>query len=169
VVSLARSSRSAFGQPVNRVPSQDQKWWVGGEEPAERTRVREQLSAETSLRRECPQRRISRREGSQRAGSVRRIGSEMLVLVGHPGLEPGANGLRTQRCTAHKALLLSDSDTRTRPVPVTKGHGSTYSGHRDRLDRAGLLRAIALAREAKAMTEDHARTLVALVEQFGGA
>ena len=31
---------------------------------------------------------------SQRAASVRRIGSEMLVLVGHRGLEPGANGLR---------------------------------------------------------------------------
>jgi hypothetical protein len=56
---------------------------------------------------------------SQRAASVRRIGSEMLLLVGHPGLEPGANGLRTQRRTAHKALLLSDSDTRTRPIPVT--------------------------------------------------
>jgi hypothetical protein len=94
---------------------------------------------------------------------VRRIGSEMLVLVGHPGLEPGANGLRTQRRTAHKALLLSDSDTRTPLIPVTKGHGSTYSGHRDRLDRAGLLRAIARAREAKVITEDHARTLVALV------
>jgi hypothetical protein len=92
----------------------------------------------------------------------------MLVLVGHPGLEPGANGLRTQRRTAHKTLLLSDSDTRTRPIPVTKGHGSTYSGHGDRLDRAGLLRAIARAREAKVMTEDHARTFVALVEQFGG-
>jgi hypothetical protein len=88
--------------------------------------------------------------------------------VGHPGLEPGANGLRTQRRTANKALLLSDSDTRTHPIPVTKGHGSTYSGHRDRLDRAGLLRAIARAREAKVMTGDHARTLVALVEQFGG-
>ena len=59
--------------------------------------------------------------------------SDLLVLVGHPGLEPGANGLRTQRHTAHKALLLSDPDTRTRPIPVTKGHVSTYSGHRDRV------------------------------------
>ena len=90
-------------------------------------------------------------------------------LVGHPGLEPGANGLRTQRHTAHKALLLSDSGARTCPIPVTKGQVSTHSGHRDRLDRAGLLRAIALAREAKAMTEDHARTLVALVELVAGA
>jgi len=65
---------------------------------------------------------------------------------------------------AHKAHLLSDSDTLICPIPVTKGHGSTYSGHRDRLDRAGLLRAIARAREAKVMTEDHARTLIALVE-----
>ena len=31
----------------------------------------------------------------QRDASVRRIGSEVLFLVGHPGLEPGANGLRT--------------------------------------------------------------------------
>jgi len=40
------------------------------------------------------------------------------------------------------------SENRTRPISVTKGHGSTYSGHRDRLDRAGLLGAIARAREA---------------------
>ncbi len=85
-------------------------------------------------------------------------------VVGHPGLEPGANGLRTQRRTAHKTLLLSDPDTRTRPSPVTRGHGSTYSGHRDRLDRAGLLDAIARAREAKVMTEDHARTLTELID-----
>jgi hypothetical protein len=57
---------------------------------------------------------------------------------------------------------------RTHPIPVTGGHGSPYSGHRDRLDRAGLLGAIDRALEAKVMTEDHARTLVALVEQFGG-
>jgi hypothetical protein len=50
------------------------------------------------------------------------------------------------------------------PIPVTGGHGSTYSGHRDRLDRAGLLRAIARAREAKVMTEDHARALTELID-----
>jgi hypothetical protein len=32
------------------------------------------------------------------------------------------------------------------------------------LDRAGLLRAIARAREAKVMTEDHARTLTGLID-----
>jgi hypothetical protein len=32
------------------------------------------------------------------------------------------------------------------------------------LDRAGLLRAIARAREAKVMTEDHARTLTELID-----
>jgi len=84
--------------------------------------------------------------------------------VGHPGLEPGANGLRTQRRTAHKALLLSDSGARTCPIPVTKGQVSTHSGHRDRLDRAGLLRAIARAREAKVIPEDHARTLTELID-----
>ena len=31
---------------------------------------------------------------SQRGRIVRRIGGEMPFLVGHPGLEPGANGLR---------------------------------------------------------------------------
>jgi hypothetical protein len=36
------------------------------------------------------------------------------------------------------------------------------------LDRAALLGAIARAREAKIITEDHARTLVALVELVGG-
>jgi hypothetical protein len=41
---------------------------------------------------------------------------------------------------------------------------STYSGHRDRLDRAGLLGAIARAREAKVMTEDRARTLTELID-----
>ena len=96
------------------------------------------------------------------------IESEVPFLVGHPGLEPGANGLRTQRRTANKALFVSDSDTPAPAIAVTKGHHATYSGHRDRLDRAGLLRAIARAREAKAMTEDHARTLVALVELVGG-
>jgi hypothetical protein len=79
------------------------RWWVGGEELAERTRVREQLSDETSLRRESAQRRISRREGRQRAASVRRIGSELLVLVGHPGLEPGANGLRIRARRRHSS------------------------------------------------------------------
>ena len=49
-----------------------------------------------------------------------------------------------------------------------EGHVSTYSGHGDRLDRARLLRAIARAREAKVMTEDDGRTLVALVELVGG-
>ena len=88
--------------------------------------------------------------------------------MGHPGLEPGANGLRTQRLAGHKALFVSDSETPAPAIAVTKGHHATYSGHRDRLDRAGLLHAIARAREAKVMTADHARTLVALVEQFGG-
>ena len=37
----------------------------------------------------------------QRAASVRRIGSEVPFLVGHPGLEPGANGLRTQLMRAN--------------------------------------------------------------------
>jgi hypothetical protein len=35
------------------------------------------------------------RHRSQRGRIVRRIGSEVPFLVGHPGLEPGANGLRT--------------------------------------------------------------------------
>ena len=89
-------------------------------------------------------------------------------LVGHPGLEPGANGLRTQRRTGHKALFVSDSDTPAPAIAVTKGHHATYSGHRDRLDRAGLLHAIARARKGKVMTEDQALALVVLVEQFGG-
>jgi len=101
---------------------------------------------------------------SQRAASVRRIGSEMPFLVGHPGLEPGANGLRTQRLALHKDLFASDSDTRTRPIPVTKGHVSTYSGHRDRLDRAGLVAKIHAALDAKAVTPDDAANLIALIE-----
>jgi hypothetical protein len=101
---------------------------------------------------------------SQRGLIVRRIGSEVRFLVGHPGLEPGANGLRTQRRTANNALLPSDSDTRTRPIPVTKGHGSPYSGHRDRLDRDAFLRAIARARAAKIVTDDQAATLLQLID-----
>ena len=96
------------------------------------------------------------------------IESEVPFLVGHPGLEPGANGLRTQRLALHKALFVSDSDTPAPAIAVTKGHHATYSGPRDRLDRAGLLRTIAHARGAKIITEDHARTLVALVELVGG-
>jgi hypothetical protein len=37
---------------------------------------------------------------SQRDRIVRRIGSEVPFLVGHPGLEPGANGLRTHLMNA---------------------------------------------------------------------
>jgi hypothetical protein len=84
--------------------------------------------------------------------------------VGHPGLEPGANGLRTQRLALRKALFLAFIGSSSRPIVATMGH----SGHRDRLDRAGLLHAIARAREAKVVTEDHARTLVALVEHSAG-
>jgi hypothetical protein len=87
----------------------------------------------------------------------------LLSLVGHPGLEPGANGLRTQRRTAHKAILLSGSDTLIRPVPVTKGHGSTYSGHGDRLDRDAFLRAIARTNAANIFTDDQAATLLQLI------
>ena len=63
----------------------------------------------------------------------------LLSLVGHPGLEPGANGLRTQRLALHKALFVSDSDTPAPAISATKGHHATNSGHRDRLDRAGLV------------------------------
>ena len=100
----------------------------------------------------------------QRAASVRRIGGEVLLLVGHPGLEPGANGLRTQRRTANKALFVSDSDTPAPAIAVTKGHHATYSGHRDRLDRAGLVAKIHAALDAKAVTPDDAANLVALIE-----
>ena len=100
----------------------------------------------------------------QRGRLVRRIGSDLLFLVGHPGLEPGANGLRTQRLALHKALFVSDSDTPAPAIPVTKGHVSTYSGHRDRLDRAGLVAKIHAALDAKAVTPDDADNLIALIE-----
>jgi len=79
------------------------------------------------------------------------IGSDLPFLVGHPGLEPGANGLRTQRLALHKALFV-------------KGHHATYSGHRDRLDRAGLVAKIHAALDAKAVTPDDAANLIALIE-----
>ena len=101
---------------------------------------------------------------SQRDRIVRRIGSEVPFLVGHPGLEPGANGLRTQRLAGHKALFVSDSDTQAPAIAVTKGHHATYSGHRDRLDRAGLVAKIHAALEAKAVTPDDAANLIALIE-----
>ena len=84
--------------------------------------------------------------------------------VGHPGLEPGANGLRTQRLALHKALFVSDSDTPAPAIAVTKGHHATYSGHRDRLDRAGLVTKIHAALDAKAVTPDDAANLIALIE-----
>ena len=100
----------------------------------------------------------------QRGRLVRRIGSDLLFLVGHPGLEPGANGLRTQRLAGHKALFVSDSDTPAPAIAVTKGHHATYSGHRDRLDRAGLVAKIHAALDAKAVTPDDAANLIALIE-----
>ena len=104
----------------------------------------------------------------QRGRSVRRIGSEVLLLVGHPGLEPGANKLRTQQLRGTSADLLANLKRRVVAEWATTGHSGPDSGHRDRLDRAGLLRTIAHARGAKTITEDHARTLVVLVELVGG-
>ena len=91
--------------------------------------------------------------------------SSQYSLVGHPGLEPGANGLRTQRLALHKALFVSDSDTPAPAIAVTKGHHATYSGHRDRLDRAGLVAKIHAELDAKAVTPDDAANLIALIER----
>jgi len=60
--------------------------------------------------------------------------------------------------------LPSNSDTLVRPIPVTKGHLSTYSGHGDRLDRDAFLRAVARARAAKIFTDDQAATLLQLID-----
>jgi len=46
---------------------------------------------------------------SRRGRIVRRIGSEVPFLVGHPGLEPGANGLRTQLLRMRNPLYLTIS------------------------------------------------------------
>jgi hypothetical protein len=59
----------------------------------------------------------------------------LLSLVGHPGLEPGANGLRTQRLASKKPLFLALFDNSTRSNVATSGH----SGPRDRYDRASLI------------------------------
>ncbi len=42
----------------------------------------------------CSQRPSISMHRSQQGRIVQRIGSEVPFLVGHPGLEPGANGLR---------------------------------------------------------------------------
>ena len=81
-------------------------------------------------------------------------------MVGHPGLEPGANGLRTQRLAINKALFVSDSDTPAPAIVATSGH----SGPRDRYDRASLLAKIHAALDAKAVTPDDAANLTAFIE-----
>ena len=158
-VSKHHSQRGRIVRRIGSARITDQKWQIGFEPSCEVVSVAR--SSRSALM--C----VSKHH-SQRGRIVRRIGSEVPFLVGHPGLEPGANGLRTQRLTRHKALFVSDSDTPAPAIAVTKGHNATYSGHRDRLDRAGLLCTIAHAREVKIITEDHARTLVALVELVGG-
>ena len=93
----------------------------------------------------------------QRAASVRRIGSEMLLLVGHPGLEPGANGLRTQQLTRRKALLLADSHDRVGAERVTAGHSGHQTGHRDHMTRAEMLAKICRARSRRIIGDERAR------------
>ena len=82
------------------------------------------------------------------------------LLVGHPGLEPGANGLRTQRLALSKALFLTVIGSSSRPIVATAGH----TGPRDRYDRASLLAKIHEALDAKAVTPDDAAKLIALIE-----
>ena len=105
------------------------------------------------------------RHRSQRGRIVRRIGSEVPFLVGHPGLEPGANGLRTQRLALHKALFLALIGSSSRPIVATSGHSGPQSGPRDRYDRASLLAKIHAALDAKAVTPDDTTNLIALIEE----
>ena len=118
------------------------RWWVGGEELAERTIV--QPAGGIFVPGRAPPQRATEAYMSTPQGAseeVSRPGAKRpRPVVGHPGLEPGANGLRTQRLALHKALFVSDSDILAPAIAVTKGHHATYSGHRDRLDRAGLRR-----------------------------
>ena len=104
------------------------------------------------------------RHRRQRAASVRQIESEVPFLVGHPGLEPGANGLRTQRLALSKALFLAIIGSSSRPIVATAGHSGPQSGPRDRYDRASLLAKIREALDAKAVTPEDAANLVALIE-----
>ena len=85
--------------------------------------------------------------------------------MGHPGLEPGANGLRTQRLALSKALFLTVMGGSSRPIVATTGHTGPHSGPRDRYDRASLLEKIHAALDAKAVTPDDAANLVALIEE----
>ena len=84
--------------------------------------------------------------------------------MGHPGLEPGANGLRTQRLALSKALFLAIIGSSSRPIVATAGHSGPHSGPRDRYDRASLLAEIHEALDAKAVTPDTAANLIALIE-----
>jgi hypothetical protein len=88
----------------------------------------------------------------------------MLFLVGHPGLEPGANGLRTQRLALNKALFVPFIVSSSRPIVATSGHSGPQSGPGDRYDRASLLAQIHAALDAKAVTPEKAATLIALIE-----
>ena len=85
-------------------------------------------------------------------------------VAGHPVLEPGANGLRTQRLALNKALFVSDSDTPAPAIVATAGHTGPHTGPRDRYDRASLLAKIHAALDAKAVTPDDAANRIALIE-----
>jgi len=84
--------------------------------------------------------------------------------VGHPGLEPGANGLRTQRLALNKAHFLVLIGSSSHPIVATTGHSGPQSGHGDRYDRASLLAKIHDALEAKVVTREDAASLIALIE-----
>ena len=69
------------------------------------------------------------RHRRQRRRSVRRIGSDLPLLVGHPGLEPGANGLRTQPRENESPGISNDSEGDIASRVATKRPETTLFGH----------------------------------------
>ena len=80
--------------------------------------------------------------------------------LGRPGSNLGRPGWKAW----FDAFLSGFLNTPAPAIAVTKGHHATYSGHRDRLDRAGLVAKIHAALDAKAVTPDDAANLIALIE-----
>ena len=95
------SSAGGIFVPGRAPPQRATEAYIGTPQPGHRRRQKQEIGFEAS----CEVVSVARsprsvlvyvsRHRSQRGRIVRRIGAEVLLLVGHPGLEPGANGLRT--------------------------------------------------------------------------
>ena len=89
--------------------------------------------------------------------------SETPFLVGHPGLEPGANGLRIQERNPPTLCFLNKNVGMSGTEQVTAGLQKTDSRHGAAYSRDELKHKIRRAVEAGVISDEHARTLDELI------